>query len=299
MEIRVLRYFLAVVREENITKAAEILHITQPTLSRQIAQAEEELGVKLFARGTRRLSLTTDGLLLRRRAEEILELVDKTERELAEQKGSIEGTVALGCGDLGAVELLPELLRSFRAEYPLVRFELYTATAEHVKERMDRGVTDVGLLLEPVNLEKYEGIRVNPREEWVAAMAPDSPLAQKEAVTAADLKDVPLILPQRVTPESPIARWFGEAYSQLQVLATSNLPSTTLVMVRHKLAYSLHIKGSIALWDQSKVTYRPLSPALPDTSTMLAWKRGQPFSPAVEKFIQHARAWFAQEEVMP
>lgn len=225
--------------------------------------------------------------------------MDKTERELAEQKGSIEGTVALGCGDLGAVELLPELLRSFRAEYPLVRFELYTATAEHVKERMDRGVTDVGLLLEPVNLEKYEGIRVNPREEWVAAMAPDSPLAQKEAVTAADLKDVPLILPQRVTPESPIARWFGEAYSQLQVLATSNLPSTTLVMVRHKLAYSLHIKGSIALWDQSKVTYRPLSPALPDTSTMLAWKRGQPFSPAVEKFIQHARAWFAQEKSMP
>ena len=157
----------------------------------------------------------------------------------------------------------------------------------------------MGLLLEPVNLEKYEGIRVNPQEEWVAAMAPDSPLAEKEAVTAADLKDVPLILPQRVTPESPIARWFGEAYSQLQVLATSNLPSTTLVMVRHKLAYSLHIKGSIALWDQSKVTYRPLSPALPDTSTMLAWKRGQPFSPAVEKFIQHARAWFAQEKSMP
>lgn len=190
MELRLLRYFLAVAREGNITRAAEDLHITQPTLSRQIAQAEEELGVKLFARGTRRLSLTTDGLLLRRRAEEILGLVDKTERELAEQKGSIEGTVALGCGDLGAVELLPELLRSFREEYPLVRFELYTATAEHVKERMDRGVTDVGLLLEPVNLEKYEGIRVNPREEWVAAMAPDSPLAQKEAVTAADLKDV-------------------------------------------------------------------------------------------------------------
>lgn len=281
MDVQFLRYFLAVAQQESITKAAE------------------ELGVKLFARGTRRLSLTTDGLLLRRRAEEILELVDKTERELAEQKGSIEGTVALGCGDLGAVELLPELLRSFRAEYPLVRFELYTATAEHVKERLDRGVTDVGLLLEPVNLEKYEGIRVNPQEEWVAAMAPDSPLAEKEAVTAADLKDVPLILPQRVTPESPIARWFGEAYSQLQVLATSNLPSTTLVMVRHKLAYSLHIKGSIALWDQSKVTYRPLSPALPDTSTMLAWKRGQPFSPAVEKFIQRARAWFAQEEPMP
>ena len=153
MELRVLRYFLAVVREESITKAADVLHITQPTLSRQLAQMEEEMGVKLFDRGTRKISLTNEGLLLRRRAEEILELVDKTERELAEQEEMIEGTVAVGCGDLAAVQMLPALFRSFHERYPAVRFDLYTATADHVKDRMDRGLTDVGLLLEPVNME--------------------------------------------------------------------------------------------------------------------------------------------------
>ena len=156
MEIRVLRYFLAVVREESITKAAEMLHITQPTLSRQIAQMEDEMGVKLFARGTRKIVLTNEGMLLRRRAEEILELVDKTERELVEQDEMVEGTVSLGCGDLTAVQLMPDLIRGFHERYPAVTFELYTATADHVKERMDRGVTDIGLLLEPINKEKSE-----------------------------------------------------------------------------------------------------------------------------------------------
>ena len=131
MEIRVLRYFLTVVREESITKAAEVLHITQPTLSRQLAQLEERMGVKLFIRGSRRLTLTNEGVLLRRRAEEILELVDKTERELAWQNEEIEGTVSIGCGDLGAVDqVLAELIRSFRSRYPRVAFELYTATAD-------------------------------------------------------------------------------------------------------------------------------------------------------------------------
>lgn len=139
MEIRVLRYFLAVVREESITKAAELLHITQPTLSRQIAQMEEEMGVKLFDRSTRKIVLTNEGLLLRRRAEEILELVDKTERELSEQDEMVEGTVAIGCGDLAAVQLLPDLIRSYHERYPAVTFDLYTATADHIKDRMDRG----------------------------------------------------------------------------------------------------------------------------------------------------------------
>lgn len=165
MEVRFLRYFLAIAQEENISKAAERLHITQPTLSRQIAQMEQELGVKLFDRGARKVTLTGEGLLLRRRAEEILELVDKTEQELVQHPVILEGTVSICCGDLGGVEVLPELIRSFREKHPLVRFELYTATAEHVKERMDRGVTDVGLLLEPVNMEKYEAIPIKTPEE--------------------------------------------------------------------------------------------------------------------------------------
>ncbi len=285
MEIRVLRYFLAVVREESITKAADLLHITQPTLSRQIAQMEEEMGVKLFDRGTRKIVLTNEGLLLRRRAEEILELVDKTERELSEQDEAVEGTVSIGCGDLAAVQLLPELIRSFCERYPAVTFDLYTATADHIKDRMDRGLTDIGLLLEPVNMEKYDYLRFNQREQWVVVMHPDSPLAKLEQITPKDLKNLPLILPRRLTVRSELARWFGDDFDKLNVLFTANLPSNSSIMVHHKLAYAIAIKGSVAFWDREKITYRPLSPALTATSVM-AWKRKQPFALAAEKFIE-------------
>ena len=246
MEIRVLRYFLAIVREESITKAAELLHITQPTLSRQIAQMEEDMGVKLFDRGTRKIVLTNEGLLLRRRAEEILELVDKTERELAEQDEKVEGTVSIGCGDLAAVQMMPELIKKFRERYPAVNFDLYTATADHIKDRMDRGLTDIGLLLEPINMEKYDYIRLNREEQWVAVIPPDSPLAKLEYITPEDLRGMPLILPRRLNVQSELARWFGDEFEKLNVVFTSNLPSNSSIMVHHGLACSLIIQGSIS-----------------------------------------------------
>ena len=265
MEIRVLRYFLAVVREENITKAAQLLHITQPTLSRQIAQMEEEMGVRLFDRSAKKMVLTNEGLLLRRRAEEILELVDKTEKELIEQDEMVEGTLCVGCGDLKAVQMLAELFRSFHQQYPSVTFDLYTATADHIIDRMDRGLTDIGLLLEPVSMEKYDYIRLQQREEWVVAMHPDSPLAQLEYITPQDLKGLPLILPHRLNVRSEVANWFGEDFDKLNVLLTSNLPSNSSIMAYHKLAYSITICGSISLCDPEKIVYRPLSPKLTST----------------------------------
>lgn len=288
MEIRVLRYFLAIVREENITKAAELLHITQPTLSRQIAQMEEDMGVKLFDRGTRKIVLTNEGLLLRRRAEEILELVDKTERELAEQDEKVEGTVSIGCGDLAAVQMMPELIKKFCERYPAVNFDLYTATADHIKDRMDRGLTDIGLLLEPINMEKYDYIRLNREEQWVAVIPPDSPLAKLEYITPEDLRGMPLILPRRLNVQSELARWFGDEFEKLNVVFTSNLPSNSSIMVHHGLACSLIIQGSISFWDKEKIVYRPLSPRLTATS-VLAWKRKQPFGLAAEKFIKYMK----------
>lgn len=257
MEIRVLRYFLAVAREESITRAAEVLHITQPTLSRQLSQLEEQTGVKLFIRGTRKIKLTNEGNLLRRRAEEILELVDKTERELTEQEEQVEGVVAIGCGDLRAVQRLPELISSFHEKYPLVTFDLYTATADLVTERMDRGLTDIGLLLEPVDLEKYDFIRLAGLERCVVTMHPDAPLAEKEYITPEDLVGVPLIMPRRASIQSEIANWFGEYYDKIQVLFTSNLPSSSAVMSNQQLAYSINTCGSVDFWDQTKLTYRP------------------------------------------
>ena len=222
MEIRVLRYFLTVVREQSITKAADVLHITQPTLSRQLSQMENEIGVRLFERGNRKITLTNEGLLLRRRAEEILLLVDKTEKELIEQDEQIEGKITIGCGEIGAVQLLPDLFESFHEKYPLVTFDIYSATADHVKEQMDRGLVDVGLLLEPIDIERYDFIRLDYKERWVVVMRPDCSLAEKEYVTAKDLSKLTLIMPRRLKVQSELSGWFGEYYNGLNVLFTSN-----------------------------------------------------------------------------
>lgn len=288
MEIRVLRYFLTVVREQSITKASEVLHITQPTLSRQLAQMEEEVGVKLFDRGTRKITLTNEGLLLRRRAEEILQLVDKTERELVIQEEQVEGKITIGCGEIASVQLLPDLFQSFHEKYPRVTFDIYTATADHVKDQMDRGLIDIGLLLEPIDIEKYDFIRLDMKERWVVLMRPDSPLAKKDAVTAGELSELPLILPRRLRVQSELASWFGDYYENLNVMFTSNLSTNAAIMVSQGLAYSVVVEGSVPFWDQSKITYRPLSPDLTATS-VLAWKRGQPFSLAATKFIEHIK----------
>lgn len=290
MEIRVLRYFLTVVREESITKAAEVLHITQPTLSRQLSQMEEEVGVKLFHRGARRIELTNEGILLRRRAEEILQLVDKTEKELIEQEEQVEGKISIGCGEIAAVQVLPKLIKTFREKYPQVTFDIFTATADLVKEQMDKGLLDIGLLLEPVDMEKYDFIRLDIKDKWVVLMRPDSPLAEKESVTAKDLSELPLILPRRMNVQNELASWFGDYYDNLNVVFTSNLSTNSAVMVMGGLAYSLVIEGAVPFWDQLKVTYRPLAPSLTATS-VLAWKRGQPFSLAASKFIKHMKCF--------
>lgn len=292
MEIRVLRYFLTVVREQSITRASEILHITQPTLSRQLAQMEKEIGVKLFNRGTRKITLTNEGLLLRRRAEEILHLVDKTEKELIEHEEQIEGKITIGCGEIASVQLLPKLFESFHEKYPRVTFDLYTATADHVKDQMDRGLVDIGLLLEPIDIEKYDFIRLNMKERWVVLMRPDSSLTQKKSVSPKDLSALPLILPRRLQVQSELASWFGDYYDSLNFLFTSNLGTNASIMVNYGLAYSIVIEGVTSFWDSSKITYRPLHPELTSTS-VLAWKRGEPFSPAATKFIEHAKCFLS------
>lgn len=286
MEVRVLRYFLTVVREESITRAAEVLHITQPTLSRQLAQLEEEVGVKLLHRGTRKISLTNEGVLLRRRAEEILDLVDKTERELAVQQEMVEGTISIGCGELGAVSILPELFRSFNEKYPRVNYDLFTANADLVKERMETGIIDIGLLLEPIDIDKYDFIRLEQKERWAVCMRADDPLAQKETVTPKDLAHLPIIMARRSNVQNELANWFGRYFKDLHILFKSNLPANGAIMVENGLGYSLIIEGAASLWDQSRIVSRPLSPEMTATC-VLAWKRQQPFSLAATKFIEH------------
>lgn len=288
MEIRVLRYFLTVVREEGINRAAEVLHITQPTLSRQLSQLEEEIGVKLFHRGARKITLTNEGILLRRRAEEILALVDRTEQELAWQDELVEGRIVIGGGELAAMQELPEIMGAFREKYPLVTFDIFTGNADLVKEQMEKGLIDIGVLLEPIDMEKFDFIRLKGKEQWVVLMRPDDPLAEKESIRAKDLENAPLILPRRTNVQNELVNWLGDFFQESQVLFTSNLSTNGALMVQKGLAYSLVIEGSIPFWDKDKITFRPLSPKL-TANSVLAWKKQQPFSLAATKFIQHIR----------
>lgn len=289
VDIRILKYFLTVAREESITKAAEVLHITQPTLSRQLTQLEEELGIKLFTRGTRKIVLTSEGVLLCRRAREIADLVDKTERELAARQELVEGCVAIGSGEMAAVGQLARLIGSFREKYPMVTYDLFTATADQVRERMESGLIDIGLLLEPVDVDKYDYVRLDMEEQWVVLMRPDDVLADREFVTAGDLAGLPIIMARRSNVENELGNWFGDYYKDLNVVFHSNLSSNGAIMVQQGMGYSLAVEGvGAALWDEDKICSRPLYPSLKATS-VLAWKRQQPFGKAAEKFIEHVK----------
>ena len=292
MEIRVLRYFLAVAREEGINRAADALHITQPTLSRQLSQLEDKVGVKLFHRGARKITLTNEGLLLKRRAEEILSLVDRTEKELIEQEKLVDGKIVIGSGELAAVQILPEIINAFREKYPLVTYDIFTATADIVKEQMEKGLIDIGVLLEPIDIERFDFIRLTKKEQWVVLMRPDDLLAEKAVVRAKDLEGQSIILPSRQNIQNELSNWFGDSFQNIQPLFTSNLSTNGAIMVEGGLGYSITIAGSLPFLDKAKITYRPLAPQL-TASCVLAWKKHQPFSLASTKFIEHIKCFLS------
>lgn len=239
MELRVLNYFLTVAREENITRAARLLHVTQPTLSRQLMQLEEELGVKLFHRGKYSVSLTEEGMLLRRRAQELVSLSEKTKMELQHQEEMPAGEIAIGCGETKSMTLLSENMVSFRRKYPLVQFSIYSAIADDIKERIEKGLLDMGLLVEPVDISKYEFIRMPLKERWGVLVRADSPLARKDAVTPGDLRAVPLLMVRRESVKNELASWFADAYEQLEIAATYNLIVNAAFMVERGLGAAL------------------------------------------------------------
>ncbi len=294
MEIRVLKYFLTVAREENITKAAEILHITQPTLSRQLTQLEEELGVTLFHRGSRKISLTNEGILLRRRASEIIELVDKAEHEILESEDKIEGKISFACGEITAVQILVDVIKAFQKKYPLVTYELLTIAADGARDNIDRGLIDIGLLLEPVSIDKYDFIRLGTTERYITIMRTDDPLVKQEAIKPKDLVDKPIILPIRESVLGEIASWFGDYYKDINVILRSNMSTNASIFAEKGLGYPITIEGSQPYLDSNKMVMRRLEPDLLAT-TVLAWKRHQPYGIATNKFIEFAKEYFKQK----
>lgn len=292
MDLKVLRYFLTVAKEQSFTKAAQQLHITQPTLSRQLAALEEELGTALFNRGGHSITLTDQGLLLKRRA---LEIIDLENRILDEFKGSeelVEGTVTIGCGEFTAVETFAKICKRFQNKYPRVQIALHTGTADTVLDMMNKGLIDIGLFLEPVSTEGLEYIRLEESDHWVVSMKPDDPLAQKKFITKEDLVNLPLILPERAGIQSEIANWFGRDFEKLRISFTSNLGTNAGVMAIQGLGYPVSVEGAVRYWREDLLVQRRLHPEI-NTSTVIAWRRNIPYSLAANKLIEEINAFEA------
>lgn len=292
MDIRVLRYFLMVAKEQSFTKGAEQLHITQPTLSRQLAALEKELGTPLFIRSGRTITLTDEGILLKRRALEIIDLEERTIDEIRGTEELIDGTVNIGCGEFAAVETLAQICKTYKEKYPMVQIALYTATADTTYEMMSKGLLDIGLFLEPVNTEEMEYIRIMESDHWVVGMRPDDPLAAKTYIEKKDLLDKPLILPERHGVQSELANWFGKDFNKIQIAFTSNLGTNASVMAFHGLGYPISVEGAAKYWRRDLIVQRRLSPEIA-ASTVIAWRRNIPYSLAVNKFIEEIHAFEA------
>lgn len=292
MELRVLKYFLMVAKEQSFTKAAEQLHITQPTLSRQLAQLESELGTSLFVRTGRNITLTQEGILLKRRALEIIDLEGRTIEELHGADKYVEGTVTIGCGEFAVVEKLAEICRRFKSKYPLVQIAIRTATADMIYEMMNKGLVDVGLFMEPVDTQDMEYIRLVGSDHWVVSMRPDDELASHKYIKKQDIIDKPLIIPERVNVQSELANWFGKDFDRIQIALTSNLGTNAGVMAMAGLGYPVSIEGAARYWRKDLLVQRRLYPAI-TANTVIAWRRNIPNSRAVNKFIEEINAFKA------
>lgn len=287
MELRLLEYFLTVVREENISRAAEVLHVTQPTLSRQMKELETELHTTLFIRG-KRLVFTDSGVMLRRRAEEVVSLVKKIDSEFREQE-EISGVISVGSGGLKAAEVLPELIEHFRQRYPLVSFDLNTGTADHVKEKLEHGLLDFGILLEPVDIEKFDYIRLPTKEIWGILISANHPLAQEKSITRKQLRELPLIVTSRTALKSEFEEWLRCPVSELDIVATANLINNSAPLAERGIACVLTIEGATTMFDPARFAFRPLSPEL-STTSVLAWKKLSPYSGAAGKFLSYIKS---------
>lgn len=282
MELRVLKYFLMTAREENITKAAKNLHITQPTLSRQLMQLEEELGTKLFERSNHNIYLTEDGMLLRKRAQDIVELSDRAKNELLNKNKELTGRIIFGCGETMCVRQLSHTMAEFQKRNPEIKYEIYTAIADEIKERLDKGLIDIGLLTEPVDIVKYNFIRLRQKEQWGVIVREDSPLADKASVTAKDLADMPLIMTKRNLVKSELENWFGDTFERLNIAGTYNLLNNAATMVAENIGVALCFELGVH-YDGLK--FVPLSPRL-ETGSVIVWQKNQMLSEATKQFIE-------------
>ena len=286
MDIRILKYFLTVAREGNITKAAEKLHITQPTLSRQITELEKELGTTLFIRGNRKVTLTTGGILYQQRVQEIVSLLSKAEQDITEYGNTVGGTVTIGCVETTASLLLPDAIETFSSEFPMVRYELYTAYGDDIRDKIDSGHLDIGIFVEPVETAKYDTFPLPISDVWGVLMRRDDPLAKKEYISIDDIAGLPLLLPNRRIISDEIESWFGKKANSLNVLAHYNLINNTILLVERGLGYALSLRGASLIRLNTSLLFVPLTPER-KAGHVLAWRKNRLFSQAASLFREH------------
>lgn len=297
MELRVLTYFLAIAREQSIIKAAQSLHLSQPTLSTQIKELEEELGKQLLIRGTkgsRKVTLTEEGMILRKRAEEILNLVQKTEREISYSDEMFVGDIYLGTAETDALRYMAKAAKQLNKQYPGIHYHISSGNATFVTEQLDKGLIDFGIIFGSVDHSKYNSIELPFRDTWGVLMKNDSPLINKNQINPQDLSDKPLIISDQDDIKSTLTTWFNKELSELNIIATYNLLFNASLMVEEGLGYAIGL-DKIINTTNSNITFKPLTPTI-DATMHIIWKKYQIFSKASEKFIETLKESIKKEE---
>lgn len=285
MELRVLQYFLAVTREQSISGAAESLYLSQPTLSRQLKELEDELGKQLFIRGSRRITLTEEGMILRKRAEEIMELVKKAEDEITLSNEIIAGDITVGTGETDGLRFLIKAAHSLQADYPHIHLNIISGDSATVLEDLDRGLIDFGIIFGEIDTSKYDYIQIPYKDVWGVMMRRDSPLAEKSEITADDLIDKPLIISRQAFRNSDFREFFPGGQEKLNIVATYNLLFNGSIMVDEGMGYAICFDKIINVSGDSNLCFRPLSPRI-EASMSIVWKKYQVLSKAIEKFLE-------------
>ena len=288
MEIRVLKYFLAVAQEGSITGAANFLHLTQPTLTRQLKDLEKELGHQLFIRTNHNVSLTSEGIVFRKRAQEIIDMVEKTQTEFNSMNNDISGDIYIGAGETVAITGIAKIIKELQKKHKNIKFHLYSGNAEDITERLDKGLLDFGILIQPTDISKYEYVTLPNKDTWGVLMQKNSPLADKESITKEDLLNVPLIVSKQVMQRKNVKNdynmWFGNYIDRLNIVATYNLIYNAAKMTEVGVGYSIGLENLINTTVESNLCFRPLSPKL-ESGLDIVWKKHQVFSHAAKLFL--------------
>lgn len=288
MELRLLRYFLAVAREHSITNAAKTLHITQPTLSKQLMELEDELGKKLLIRGNRKITLTDDGIYLKKRAQEIIDLVDKTTATFNNNNELVDGTIFIGAGETQAMKFIAKVIHNLQIKYPNIHYNIFSGNIDSVMEKLNNGLLDFGIFINPSQIENFETLRL-PYSDTLSILVPkNSPLANLEYIEPKDLLDIPLIIPTKTSHNENFLKWLGYSLDKLNIVAVYNLIYNASLLVEQDVGCAICINNLINPTEHTNLCIKPLKNC-PNLFSVIVWKKYQVFSKASKIFLEELK----------